>query len=127
MEARQGNPMANSYRSVERLRKWMESEGMLWGIFDGEGVLKAYAHISICGEVFIFSRLLGHGQELDKGIMYLLVSEVIREMTELKGQQGTPLWSMYDTFFGASPGLRYFKERLGFRPYKVRWIWEGQN
>ena len=77
--------MANSYRSVERLRKWMESEGMLWGIFDGEGVLKAYAHISICGEVFIFSRLLGHGQELDKGIMYLLVSEVIREMTELKG------------------------------------------
>ena len=127
MESRQGNPMGVSYRSVERLRKWIDSEGMVWGIFDRENILKAYAHSSICGEVFIISRLLGHGQDLPNGIMYLLVSEIIREMSELKERERAPLWCMYDTFFGASPGLRYFKERLGFRPYKVRWVWQGQD
>jgi hypothetical protein len=30
---------------------------------------------------------------------------------------------MYDTFWGASTGLAFFKERLGFRPYTVDWAW----
>jgi hypothetical protein len=33
---------------------------------------------------------------------------------------------MYDTFWGASPGLAYFKERAGFRPYTVDWVWRDQ-
>jgi hypothetical protein len=127
MEARQGIPMAVSYQTVECVKMWVKGKDALWGVFDGCGVLKAYAHVSICGEVFIFSRLLGHGQDLDKGIMYLLVSEIIRKMTEHKEEHGSPLWSMYDTFFGASPGLRYFKQRLGFSPYKVRWTWQAKN
>ena len=32
---------------------------------------------------------------------------------------------MYDTFFGASEGLKKFKEKLGFQPYKVKWKWEN--
>jgi len=47
-------------------------------------------------------------------------------MIEHTTKHEVPLWGMYDTFFGASSGLRYFKERLGFRPYKVRWIWDLQ-
>lgn len=125
MQVRQGDPMTPDYLNIEGLRIWAQDEPTIYGLFDANGVLKAYAHILIYGEVFVFSRLLGHADDLDRGIMYLLISEVVREMIERKRKQGTPIWAMYDTFFGASAGLRYFKERLGFRPYKVRWMWEN--
>jgi hypothetical protein len=28
---------------------------------------------------------------------------------------------MYDTFFGAQPGMRNFKTVLGFRPYRAKY------
>ncbi len=124
LQVRQGQPMDADYLSLERLKLWIQDKPEIYGIFDGRGVLKAYAHAPVYGEVFILSRLLGHADDLENGIMYFLISEVVREMIERKGRQGEPLWAMYDTFFGASPGLRFFKERLGFKPYKVRWVWE---
>ena len=30
---------------------------------------------------------------------------------------------MADTFWGAKRGLAYFKERCGFEPFNVNWIW----
>ncbi len=123
MRDRQGKPMHPDYLNIDSLRRYCSNKPMMHGVFNAEGVLKAYAYAPIYGEVFVFSRLLGHGDYLDQGIMYLLVSEIIREMIGLKQTQGYPLWAMYDTFFGAKPGLRYFKERLGFKPYKVKWRW----
>jgi hypothetical protein len=29
---------------------------------------------------------------------------------------------MYDTFFGASPGLKNFKTILGFKPYRAKYL-----
>ena len=55
--------------------------------------------------------------------MYLMMIELNKIMFEeykLKGYK----YIMYDTFFGASEGLKKFKEKLGYKPYKVRWIWE---
>jgi hypothetical protein len=124
-EVRQGYRMTPDLLNIETLRSWAQDKPTIYGIFDANGFLKAYAHCPIYGEVFIFSRLLGHAEDLDRGIMYLLISEVVREMTERKREQGTPIWAMYDTFFGAPSGLRFFKERLGFKPYKVRWVWEA--
>jgi len=125
MRFRQGYPMTPDHLNIESLRVWAQSKRAIYGLFDTNRVLKAYAHTPVHGEVFIFSRLLGHAEELNKGIMYLLVSEVIREMIDGKRKYSMPIWGMYDTFFGASPGLQYFKERMGFRPYKVRWVWEN--
>jgi hypothetical protein len=31
---------------------------------------------------------------------------------------------MYDTFFGATDGLKQFKKKLNYKPYKVKWLWE---
>jgi hypothetical protein len=28
---------------------------------------------------------------------------------------------MYDTYLGALPGLREFKRKLGFQPYRIRY------
>ena len=127
VQIRQGSPMNPDYLSVERLREFFEDKPMIYGVFNADGVLRTYAHTPISGELFIFSRLLGHAEDLDKGIMYLLMSEVIRQMIERKLKHGAPSWAMYDTFFGGLPGLRYFKERLGFKPYKVRWLWKPEG
>jgi hypothetical protein len=40
---------------------------------------------------------------------------------------GTPHWAMYDTFWGATKGLAYFKERVGFRQYTVDWVWVDRD
>lgn len=124
LEFRQGHFMDPSLLNIEQLQIWAKSKQMIYGVFNSEGVLRAYTHAPITGEVFTFSRLLAHGGDLDKGIMYFMISEVIRQMIARRAEQGLPLWAMYDTFFGAAPGLRFFKERLGFKPYKVRWRWE---
>lgn len=59
--------------------------------------------------------------------MYLLISEVINMLVDLKNKQDTsPKWLMYDTFYGAKPGLTEFKKRLGFKPYRVKWTWQSE-
>lgn len=120
---RQGLPISKSYRDHDRVKYSFHNVNRIYGVFDKKNTLKAYAHTPISGDVFIFSTLLGHGDDLNNGIMYLLISEVIRQMIERKIERGAPQWAMYDTMLGASEGLRFFKERLGFRPYRVKWIW----
>jgi hypothetical protein len=73
--------------------------------------------------VIVLSLILGHSEDLEHGTMYLLVSEVIRESIERHATSDRTIWVMYDTFWGASEGLAYFKERCGFQPYTVRWEW----
>lgn len=123
MPVRQGKTMHADYLNPIKVHAFAHGAGSLYGVFDREGVLKGYAFTPVIGEVFVFSRLLGHEDDLDAGVMYLLVSQVIKKMVARKNQAGYPLWAMYDTFFGASAGLRYFKEKLGFAPHKVKWSW----
>ncbi len=122
MERRQGWPISKDYLVKDEVMTFFTGKPPLFGVFDTKGVLKAYAYVLVSGEVGFFVRILGHGDDLEKGIMYYLVSEVVREMTDLKGDK--PKWLMYDTYFGATPGLKYFKERCGFEPYRVNWLWQ---
>jgi hypothetical protein len=73
--------------------------------------------------VVIFETLLGYADALEAGVMYLLMSEVIGTTIAERDATGSPEWAMYDTFWGAAPGLAYFKERVGFKPYTVDWAW----
>lgn len=120
-QVRQGQTMRSDYLDRDDLRAYFRDKERIRGVLDEGGVLRAYAYTPVLGEVFVFDRLLGHARHLEEGIMYLLVSETIREMIERKAERGFPAWAMYDTILGAHPGLRFFKEQLGFRPYKVRW------
>ena len=120
---RQGQPMADSYLDRGRVSASFQGQPTLHGILDAEGRLRAYALVIDIGGAFVFSRLLGHADDLEQGTMYLLVSEVIREYIDGRRRNGSPTWAMYDTFWGAKRGLAYFKERLGFRPYTVDWVW----
>ncbi|MCX8053344.1 MAG: hypothetical protein N3B12_06015 [Armatimonadetes bacterium] len=120
---RQGLPMNEGYTDEHKVSIWIRSLPQLFGVFNREGALRAYAKVPFCGEVAIFARLLGHADDLEKGIMYLMISEIVRQCIERKQQCGQPKWLMYDTMVGGAVGIRYFKERLGFKPYRVKWRW----
>jgi hypothetical protein len=126
MSERQGRVMEDSYLDRARVQAYCERTGDLYGVLNRDGRLRAYTQVVVAGEVALLNRLLGHGDDLDKGIMYLCLTEIVRTMCEARRDSGLPLWLMYDTFIGAEPGLRYFKERLGFKPYKVNWTWTSE-
>lgn len=113
--------MDRSYIEEQKVISSLDTKTSMFGVFNAEGRLKGYIHVFVCGEVAIIFRILGHGDDIDKGIMYLLASEVIHYLIGLRRKQENLRWVMYDTFFGASSGLRYFKERLGFTPFLVKW------
>ncbi|MHB8671986.1 MAG: GNAT family N-acetyltransferase [Acidimicrobiales bacterium] len=121
--SRQGRPMPAAYVDRNALLEWARGRPTIHGILDQSGRLRAYAWVPDAGDLILFERLLAHAADLELGTMYLLVSEVIRYHLDTRRPNGTPHWAMYDTFWGAKPGLAYFKRRLGFEPYTVDWIW----
>ena len=91
------------------------------------GRVRAYAWAPIVGDVVVIETLMGHADDLKAGTMYLLITEIVRAATEAKLAGGAPAWVMYDTFWGAGPGLASFKARLGFEPYTVDWEWRAST
>jgi hypothetical protein len=118
---RQGRPMAPEYGDPAALKAYFSEGGRVFGAFDAGGRLRAYLHLADGGEVAIIARLLAHADDLDQGVMYLLVIGLVKDL--LASQGGGFRWLMYDTLLGGTPGLNYFKERIGFKPYRVRWVW----
>ena len=49
--------------------------------------------------------------------MHLLVVEIVCQLIA----QGQVDYLMYDTFFGAQPGMQQFKKILGFKPYRAKY------
>lgn len=118
---RQHRAIPDSYTDEVQVGEFCQYVQNLYGVFSQDGDLVAYSYAPVLGDIFLFSRILGHANYLDLGTMYLLVSGVTYHMIENRLPRGNPEWAMYDMFWGASPGLRFFKERLGFRPYRVHW------
>jgi hypothetical protein len=124
---RQGRAMSAGYTDRARVEKTLARYPRIHAILDREGVLRAYAVTPLVGDLFFFTMILGHADDMEHGTMYLLVSEVIRSFIETPPGGRRPTWAMYDTFWGAAPGLAYFKRRVGFDPYTVEWRWRGER
>ena len=123
---RQGIPMEPAYLDEERVGSYLSrAEGELLGVFARDGRLRAYAHTPLLGDATSLHRIMGHADDLADGIVYLLVSEVVAAHAQRRASSGHPDWLMYDMFWGAKPGMRHFKRRLGFRPYRVKWTWRA--
>ena len=86
-----------------------------YGTLDTTGRLVAYGEIGLWGNFAAFNRVIGVRN--NDGIMHLMVSEIICQFIE----DGRFHYLMYDTYFGASPGLKTFKTALGFAPYRARY------
>jgi hypothetical protein len=83
-----------------------------------DGVLVAYSKVQYAGDIAGMMRLMGHGDHLDNGIMFLLTAGIVGHVKAVRPQTR---YLFYDTFFGATAGLRSFKTHLGFQPHYVHW------
>jgi hypothetical protein len=121
MDVRQGRAIATRYLCREDVLAFHHANGANYGVFDTNGRLVAYSCIPIWGEAAIVSRVLGHSEHLSNGIMYLMMTEIVAELINSMSRYPNLKWFQYDTWYGASSGLRFFKEHLGFHPYRVKW------
>ncbi len=114
LDQRQGRPMAEAYLQ-KQTQFHLEKNYKYFGVLNSAGKLTAYGDIGFFGNFVAFDRLLGLRN--NDGAMHLMVTEIICRMIE----SHTYGYLMYDTFFGASPGLRNFKMMLGFEPYRAKY------
>lgn len=130
-ESRQGRKMDDAYleksTNFEKIANYK-----YFGVLDSNKKLVSYCDIGFYGDFCIVSRLLGHKDFLNDGIMYLMLTSLAslildNKYTDIKANKKENEllkdinYIMYDTFFGASSGLKLFKTKLGFKPYKVNW------
>ncbi|MFS2015900.1 hypothetical protein ACEN88_04895 [Massilia sp. CT11-108] len=114
LDQRQGRPMADAYRQ-KQTHFSPEKNYKYFGVLNSAGKLTAYSDIGFFGNFVAFDRLLGLRN--NDGAMHLMVTEIICRMIESHAYG----YLMYDTFFGASPGLKTFKTMLGFEPYRAKY------
>jgi len=113
--SRQGRPMDAPYQ-IKIAHFESLPHFRYFGIINSSGELVAYANLGLFGNFCGFSQLIGIRN--NDGIMHLLMVEIISLLID----QHQVRYIMYDTFFGALPGLRLFKTMLGFRPYRAKYI-----
>jgi hypothetical protein len=122
MAERQGREMTESYRS--RPDPYGEPppypcprhQVRTYGVIK-DGHLYAYSWVFQVGEMCLFSTILGHGDHLADGVMFLLISEILRDLLDVAGTR----YAMYNMHISGTEGLRFFKEQMGFRGYWVDW------
>jgi hypothetical protein len=114
LDSRQGRPMDGAYRQ-KQTRFHPEKNYKYFGVLNSAGKLTAYSDVGFYGNFVAFNRLLGLRN--NDGAMHLMVTEIICQMIESRAYG----YLMYDTFFGASPGLKAFKTMLGFEPYRAKY------
>ena len=86
-----------------------------YGVSDSHGKLVAYLWLYRSGELALVSSILGHGDHLANDVMYLLFQGAVIDQCLLGG------WFVYNRADSGTDGLRFFKERLGFREMVVAW------
>jgi hypothetical protein len=113
---RQGRPIDEAY--LDPAAQYETGAFMEYlGVFQDD-TLVAYSHLWYAGEIVGMNRVMGHGDHLANGIMFLLMAGIVEHV---KGTRPDIRYVFYDMFFGAAEGLREFKTHLGFRPHYVRW------
>jgi hypothetical protein len=114
VEIRQGRPMDPVYR--EKTTHYpIDKNYRYFGVLNAAGKLMAYGDLGSYGNFVAFNRVIGVRN--NDGMMHLLVTEIICRSIEDRSCR----YLMYDTYFGASPGLQTFKKMLGFEPYRAKY------
>jgi hypothetical protein len=122
MGTRQGREMTESYRARPEPFGPLPEYGCprhqirTYGVLR-EGHLVAYTWLYQVGEMCLFSTILGHGDHLNAGVMYLLIAESLKDAMAVSGTK----YAMYNMHVSGTEGLRFFKEQMGFGPYWVNW------
>lgn len=114
IEIRQGRPMDSAY--LEKKTCFVDERNFKYfGAINKEGKLMAYCNMGFYGNFAVANQLLGYRN--NDGVMHYMLIEIICKLID----QGALKYIMYDTFFGAQPGLKTFKTILGFKPYRAKY------
>lgn len=118
---RQGRPMADGYLQPVSFaplphypcdRHAIRTYGVL-----KDDVLVAYTWVYRAGDMVMFSTILGHADHMPNDVMYLLMAGVLEQ------ERGHgPGVCFYNLMNSGTDGLRYFKEKVGFRAVKAEWL-----
>jgi hypothetical protein len=119
--ARQGRPMSAGYRRRQTFSPLPDypcarHATRVTGIWDPELRLVGYLVMLRAGELALVSQILGHADELEHEIMYLLFATALQR--EIDAGPGLCVYNRHDS---GTDGLRFFKERLGFEETAVEW------
>ncbi len=115
-EVRQGKLMQAPYQ-IRPAHYDPHPDYLYFGVVDAQGKLHAYCWLMVAGEVALIITLLGHKQTLNDGTMYLLITRIVEKLFS----QPEVKYLTYDTYFGASEGMKQFKAKNGFKPHRVTW------
>lgn len=123
---RQGHKMSDIY--LEKVEKEEEKDAVdYFGVFNKDDILVGYIRLIKTPCLFVISKLLGHKDYLNDNIMYLLLHDLTLELIKSNKNNDFDQYFMYDTYFGGSAGIKLFKKRNCFEPYRVKWIYERQD
>jgi hypothetical protein len=120
---RQGRRMAASYQSRSVVALVPESTcarhaTRVTGVTAPNGDLVAYLVMLRHGDLALVSQILGHADHLENGVMWLLFEHALdREIAADKA--GVVVYNRHDS---GTDGLRWWKERAGFREEVVEWL-----
>lgn len=120
---RQGRPMSAGYRQPPTEAP-LPAYGCLrhavrtYGIEDTAGTLVAYLWLYRAGQLALVSQILGHADRLNDEIMYPLMQGTAANEAAL-ADDGYLIYNRYDS---GTDGLRFFKDRCGFRPVELEWL-----
>ena len=106
------------YLDREAVSRSFDGRGAIHGILDRDGRLaRVRARASTSATRSCSRRYSGTADDLERGAMYLLISESIRASIEARRPDGTPQLGDVRHVLGAR-GAAYFKERVGFRQHR---------
>lgn len=113
LDARQGRPMDAAYQ--EKVTHFQKEKNYTYvGVLNPAGKLVSYMEFGLYGNFVAIDRIMGLRN--NDGVMHLMVTEIVARLIE----QRKARYLMYDTFFGAGPGLQKFKAMFGFVPHRVK-------
>ena len=114
VEVRQGRPMDPAYR--EKVTHFANEKNYTYlGVLNPAGKLVSYINLGLYGNFAAIDRLLGLRN--NDGVMHLMLTDIVARLIDERKVR----YLMYDTCFGAGPGLLQFKTMLGFTPYRVKY------
>lgn len=118
---RQGRPMSAGYQTKPTgaaLPAYPCARHSIrtYGVFAPDGVLVAYITLYRAGDLVLVSQILGHDAHLENEVMYLLFQGALEQEI---GEPGVVLYNRHDS---GTPGLVWFKERMGFEEAEVEWL-----
>lgn len=118
---RAGRAMGDIYTDKTKVESFYKKDPIMFGCFTKEGKLIAYLHLLYVGGQLTLNKILGHGDYLDRGVMYFILGELIRQKEEIL--DGDIQYIMYGTWNAgvASEGIHYYKKLCGFRGYRIRY------